>query len=150
MTTNLTAAAQLAAARDHAAAIRAIFTHLTKDHGQDPGLVGQLTLPELENLHETADRDWTWGSNEPGFLPDGDTPNETLCWWDARDALAADLDHEARLVDDNPNGDINDSEALLGAAREVEEHPPGQGIEIVLKDSTGRDRAFWLQRNDAP
>lgn len=144
MTTDLTASAQLAAARDHAAAVRAQYKHLVDDHKQDPQAMGRLNLTQLEQAHDGLDADWTWGSNTPGCLPDSAEPNEAACWWDARDALAADLDHEARLIDD-ANGDINDSEALLNAAREVEEHRPAEGIELVLRDSTGADRAWWLQ-----
>ena len=145
VTTNLRASAQLAEARAAAAAVRAMYSHLVQDHECSAAVVGPMTLTQLEEHHTGLDADWTWGSNEPGCLPDTDTPAETACWWDARDALAEDLEHEGRVAEDN-EAEFNDSEALLAAAHEVLEHRPNEGIELVLKDGTGRDRAFWLQR----
>jgi hypothetical protein len=88
---------------------------------------------------------WHVGSNAPGFLPNTSNPDPGIgTWEDATGSLVADLEHERDLIND-ADGDINDADLLDEAAREVDQHRHGEGIELVLRDSTGQDRAFWLQ-----
>lgn len=90
---------------------------------------------------------WSQGTNIPGYLPDTDEPATPVTWTEGRDAIRADLEHEAQLLDDNPDyPNSEDAEHLIDEASALEAVPFGSEIEVAATDATGQVRVWWLMK----